>query len=131
MNIRIKTTNVTLTEQLRDHVNRALEKITQIVGGDPAIQCDIELARTTEHHQKGPIFRAELHIVGHGHDEYASADNEDINLSITEARDEIVRRLKTGKGKRISYVRRSGARVKAMVRGIWPWGENGWYGRRG
>lgn len=130
MNIRIKTTNVALTDSLREYVNRSLDKITRIVGGDPAIQCDIELARTTEHHQKGPIFHVDLHIVGSGHDQYAAAENEDLNLSITEVRDEIMRKLKSGKGKRISYIRRSGARVKAMVRGIWPWGESGWYGRR-
>jgi ribosomal subunit interface protein len=131
MNIRVKTTNVTLTPFLSDYVNRSLAKITKVVGGDPAVQCDIELARTTEHHQKGDIFRAEMHLVGSGLDEYAAVDGPDLNAAITGVRDEILGKLRAGKVKRISYMRRSGARVKAMMKGILPWGEKGWYKRRG
>lgn len=129
MNIRVKATNVTMSPALSDYVNKTLDKVTKIVGGDPAILCDIELARTTEHHQKGDIFRSEIHIVGSGIDEYAAADREDLNIAIMDARDEIIRKLRSGKGKRISYVRRSGAKVKAMIKGILPWGESGWYRR--
>ena len=89
--------------------------------------CDVELAKTNEHHQKGDIFRAEIHIVGPGLDAYASAEHEDLYAAIDEVRDEIVRDLRTKKGKRISYIRRSGARVKDMVKGMMPWGEDGWY----
>lgn len=130
MNIRIKTTGVTLTPVLTEYVNRSLEKITKILGGDPAIQCDIELAKTSDHHKKGDIFRAEIHIVGSGLDEFAAVDHEDINQAVMEVRDEIMSRLRTGKGKRISYVRRSGARMKAILKGVVPWGESGWYRRR-
>lgn len=130
MNIRIKTTNITLNESLSEYVNRCLAKLTKVVGGDPTILCDVELARTTQHHQKGDIFRADIHIVGHGIDEYAAAEHEDIHTAVSDVRDEMIRKLHSGKAKRISYVRRSGARMKAMVKGILPWGEDGWY-RRG
>ncbi len=130
MNIRVKATNVTLSPVMSEYVNKSLAKVEKAVGNDPAIQCDVELARTTAHHQKGDIFRVDIHIVGSGLDEYASADREDLNVAVMDARDEIIRKLRTGKGKRISYVRRSGARVKAMMKGLLPWGESGWY-RRG
>ncbi len=130
MNIRIKVTNVPQTQALTDYVNKALGKLEKVVGGDPAIQCDIELARTTEHHQKGDIYRAEIHIVGSGHDEYASVEREDLNLAVADVRDEIMQKLRGAKIKKISYVRRSGARAKAIMKGLWPWGESGWY-RRG
>ncbi len=130
MNIRVKATNVTLNPALSDYINKSLGKVAKILENDPTAQCDIEVARTTQHHQKGDIFKAEVHIVGEGVDAYATAEREDLNTAITEARDEIISKIRSSKGKRISYVRRSGARVKAMVKGLMPWGESGWYRRK-
>jgi len=129
MNIRVKATNVTLSESLSDYVEKCLSKVAKAVGGDPTIQCDIELARTTAHHQKGDIFKAEIHLVGNGLDAYASVEREDLNLAVSDVRDEIINELRIGKSKRASYLRRSGARVKAMMKGVLPWGESGWYRR--
>ena len=67
---------------------------------------------------------------GPGLDAYASAEHEDLYSAIDEVRDDIVRDLRSKKGKRLSYIRRSGARVKDMVKGLLPWGEEGWYKRR-
>jgi len=123
MKLNIKTTNVTLTPQISEYVSKRLEKIETILGDDPSIQCDLELARTTEHHQKGDIFRAEIHIVGAGRNCYSSSEKSDLLMAVDDVRDEVLRELKAGKGKRISLVRRSGARVKSMMRGLWPWGK--------
>ena len=130
MNIRVKTTNVTLSQALSDYVNKCLSRVSKIVSSDSTVQCDVELARTSKHHQKGDVFMAEIHIVGEGIDAYASVERKDLNLAIGDMRDEIVRKLKAGKSKHLSYVRRGGAKVKAMIKGIWPWGEGGWYRRR-
>ena len=129
MNIRIKSTNITLNPAITDYVNKSLDKISKLLNNDPSAQCDVELARTTNHHQKGNIFKAEIHIVGAGIDAYASVEHEDLNMAVTDVRDEIIRKLHSSKGKKISYIRRSGAMVKAMMKGVVPWGESGWYKR--
>jgi ribosomal subunit interface protein len=121
MKLNIKTTNVTLTPQISEYVTKRLEKIETIVRDDPSVLCDVELARTTEHHQKGDIFKAEIHLVGAGRNCYSSSEKVDLFTAVDDVRDEILRELKAGKGKRISLVRRSGARVKNMIRGMWPW----------
>jgi len=127
MDIRIKTTDIVMSPALSDYANKCLDKVSKTVGDDPTIQCDLELARTTKHHLKGDVYCAEIHIVGEGIDAYASVDREDLNLAINDVRDEIVHKLRSDKGKRISYVRRGGAKVKAMIKGLWPWGACGWY----
>jgi ribosomal subunit interface protein len=124
MNINIKTTNITLTPAITDYTYKRLEKIGKLVENDPTVQCDVELARTTEHHNKGEIFRAEIHIVGTGKNLFACANKEDLYSAIDVVQEEILRELRTGKGKRISLIRRSGARVKNMVKGLWPWGKS-------
>lgn len=123
MNTNIKSSNVTLTPAIHDYVNKRLKKIAKILQSDESVMCDVELAKTTEHHNKGNIFRAEIHLVGKGMNHYSSSEMDDLYAAIDMVRDEIYVKLTEGKEKRISFVRRSGARVKNMVKGLWPFGK--------
>lgn len=121
MNKNIKTTNITLTQAIADYTNNKISKLDKLVSGDPAIQCDIELAKTTDHHNKGDIFRAEIHIVGKNKNIYASSEKDDLYTAIDIVVDEALREVKSGKQKHIAMVRRGGAKMKAMMKGLWPW----------
>ena len=122
MNIKIKATGITLTTAISDYADKRLASVGKLLGGDPSFMCDLELAKTSEHHNKGDeVFRAEIHIVGKGKDLYASAEDRDLYAAIDGMRDEILRELKASKGKQLSFVRRGGARVKMMIKGMWPW----------
>ncbi|MDE1974932.1 MAG: ribosome-associated translation inhibitor RaiA [Patescibacteria group bacterium] len=123
MNINIKTSGITLTPAITEYANKRLTKLEKLLGGDPSYMIDLELGKTSGHHQKGDIFRAEIHIVGKGKDLYAAEEDSDLYAAIDAMKDEIVREVRASKGKRLSLVRRSGARVKAMVKGLWPWGS--------
>lgn len=125
MNTNIKTTTIALTPAISDYINKRLAKIAHFLDGDSTAQCDIELAKTSGHHQKGNIFKAEIHIVGAGKNFYASSTQPDLYAAIDIVQSEIIQELKSGKAKKISLVRRSGARVKNMVKGLWPWGKGG------
>jgi ribosomal subunit interface protein len=121
MNINIKTKGISLTPSISDYADKRLAGIGKLLGGDPSFICDLELGKTSEHHHKGDIFRAEIHITGKGKDSYASAEDQDLYTAIDIMRDEITRELKASKGKRLSFIRRGGTRVKEMMRGVWPW----------
>ncbi len=121
MNINIKATAFSLTPAITDYTNKRIDKIERLLENDPSVQCDIELGKISSHHNKGDIFKAEIHIVGAGKNMYATAEKEDLYSAIDYVRDEILRELKSGKGKRISLIRRGGARVKNMVKGLWSW----------
>jgi ribosomal subunit interface protein len=125
MNTKIKTTGITLTPSISEYTDKRLLKVSKIVGGDPSVICDVELAKTTAHHKNGEIFRAEVHIVGKGKDVYASAEDEDLYAAIDAVRDEVVRELRAGHGKRLAFIRKGGAQMKAMMKGLWPWGTKG------
>ena len=123
MNIKIKATALSLTPAISEYADKRLTKISKMIGGDPSFICDLELAKTSAHHKSGDIFRAEIHIVGKGKDLYASAEDQDLYTAIDAMRDEIIRELKASKGKQLSFMRRSGAQVKSMMKGMWPWGK--------
>ena len=123
MNTNIKTTGITLTEPISAYVTKRLEKIAKLTSTDPTTQCDLELARTTAHHNKGDIFRCEIHLVGTGINIYTSAERQDLYAAIDEVRDGVLRELKADKKKYTSHIRRGGAKIKAMMKGMWPWGK--------
>src|SRR4051812_13383731 len=118
MNIQIQTTGITLTEAISDYTSKRMDAITDLLKDDTTVKCDVELGRTTQHHNKGDIFRAEIHIVGKGKDLYASSEEEDLYKAIDMVRDEMLREIKSSKEKQQSLIRRGGAKLKGLLRGI-------------
>jgi len=121
MNTNIKTTNITLTQAISEFTNVRMAKIEKLLSDDQSAQCDIELAKTTDHHNKGDIFRAEIHIVGKSKNIYASSEKVDLYTAIDDVVDQIAREVKSKKQKRMAFVRRGGAKMKSMMKGLWPW----------
>jgi ribosomal subunit interface protein len=119
MHINIKATNITLSPAIQDYVEKRLEKIEKLLESDPSTKWDIELARVSNHHKKGDVYKAEIHIIGREKNHYASAENEDLYSCIDLARDEIFREVTSGKERRSSLIRRGGAKIKNIVKGFW------------
>ncbi len=124
MNIHIKTTNITLTDAISDYVNKRLEKLEKLTSDDPSAQCDLELGRTTAHHNKGEVFKAEIHLVGAaGLNIYTSIEKEDLYAAVDAVRDAVLNEFTASRKKHASRIRRGGARIKDMMKGMWPWGN--------
>jgi putative sigma-54 modulation protein len=119
MNVNIKTTSLSLTPAISEYVEKRLSSIDKFFVSDTTAQCDIELAKTSNHHKQGDIFRAEVHITAKGMNTYASAEKEDLYAAIDEVRDEVLRLVKSTNEKQRSLVRRGGARIKDIIRGLW------------
>ena len=113
MKIVIKTTNLELSQELRDYIQEkigSLEKFAKIFQGKnyyngffrkgkPRVEVWVEIGRTTRHHQKGDIFRAEVQMRLSGRSVRAESEREDLKLAVTEVKDELQRELKKYKGR--------------------------------
>ncbi len=75
--------------------------------------------RLVGHHKSGDVFRAEAHIVAAHRDIYADSEQGDLYAAIDVVRDEVMHRLTSDKGKRLSSIRRGGTAVKNMIKGLW------------
>jgi len=124
MKINTKTTNISLTPQLAGHLNRRLEKINHLLGSDQSIVCDVEISRISNHHNKGDVFMAEIHIVGHKRNVFARSEKSDIHSALDEVTEEAFHSLTSRHKKYIALARRGGARVKDMLKGMWPGGRD-------
>jgi len=118
MTINLKGSNAELTAEIRDYLNRRLEGFQKFLpGGKDASVADIELARVTKHHT-GDVFRAEINIRVEGRVFHAASERPDLYEAIDHMKDEIARELGSYKEKRLSLLKRSGQKVKNLIRGL-------------
>jgi putative sigma-54 modulation protein len=120
----------TITPAIRDYINKRCATLARFLEHDPAAFVVVELGKTTEKQKHGEIFSAEMHVVGkiagRESDIYATANREDLYVAIDVVRDEVFRSITSKKSKNTSLMRRSGARVKNILKGfIWRGKGNG------
>lgn len=113
----IKATEIDLTTPIKEYLDKRLEAIEKLIDSEnPTLLAEIEIGKTTKHHQSGDIFRAELNLTIDGDNFRAVSEKENLNSAIDEMRDEILNELRSFKGKRQSLIKRSGAKVKALLK---------------
>ena len=124
MKISIKATNFKLTDSIYTYIERKigeLEKFIKKVGEKdgsykerPATEAWIEVGRTTRHHRKGNVFRAEAQIKLPGKYLRVESENLDLHLAIDEVKDELQRKLTKYKGKKDAEYKK-GTRKAALL----------------
>jgi len=118
MNTNIKATNMELTGAITDYVNKRLAGIEKFVKGGEEMIAYIEVGKTTNHHKRGDIFRAEFNIEISGAKFYTFSEKEDLYTAIDDAKEEIVRQIKTNKDRRQTLFKRGASSIKKMLKGV-------------
>lgn len=77
----------------------------------------VEIGKTTDHHRKGFVFRAEINFTAGPVALRSEAVHEDLYAAIDAAKDEMDRELRRHKGKHIDLLKRGGAKIKEFLRG--------------
>ncbi len=118
MRINIKYTHLTSTPDIERHIGSRIETIEKLIDQkDESAYAQVELAQTTTHHKSGDVYRAEVNMHIAGGDFYAFSEASDLLSAFDSVRDEIVRKIKTHKDKKISFIRRGGRKIKDYLRG--------------
>ena len=98
MQIDIKGTNMELTEAIKDYVNEKVGSLERFF--DQALIARVDVGRTSNHHQKGDVFRAEINInVPQKQLLRAESVRDDLYVAINEAKEELERQIKKYKEK--------------------------------
>lgn len=122
MKMHIKATNFKLTPSIEDWV---LEKIGTLNKFIPqldkkgVVECWVEVGKTTNHHQKGNVFRAEADIRLPGKILRAEANEKELIIAINKVKDELQRQLKKYKGG-LSAKEKRGARIAKKIKSVHP-----------
>ena len=114
MNIIVKTKNFELTPALREFIEEkigSLQKYFDLLQtkDDPAlvptIEAAVEVGKTTLHHRKGDICRAEVLIAFHGNKLRAAESADDLEKAIVAVRDDLQRQITDFKEKMLDSSR--------------------------
>lgn len=91
---RIKATDIELTDAIKDAVERDLSVLDPLlVRWGETVSVDVEVGKTSQHHHKGEIFRAEINLQIPGKLLRAEEEREDLYAAIKEAVRKIERDL--------------------------------------
>lgn len=120
MRLNIKATNIELTPAISAYVEKKLSVVEKYLGENVDAVAQVEVGKSTQHHKSGEIFRAEIHLIGGGVDQYAVSEQADLYAAIDILKDEIIQNLNHDKGKRFVMARRGARMVKNMMRGFNP-----------
>jgi putative sigma-54 modulation protein len=119
MKIKEQGKNMEITDKIKDYLYKKLEHLDKFLNqNDESILCEVELGKTTRHHQTGNIFRTEINLHIAGKNLRAVSEMDDLFASIDLAKDEMARQLEENKDKRISLLRRGGVKIKNLIKGI-------------
>lgn len=92
MHIDIKATNTELTPPLKEYIEGkigSLDKFLKRWQLEGQIKCRVEVGRTTHHHHKGNVFRAEVNIDLPGTVLRVEEIDTDIRIAVDRAKDRL------------------------------------------
>jgi len=93
--VSIKGTNLELTDAIKEYLNKKLESIEKLTSHfEPMAEIAIEVGRTSMHHNKGDVHRAEMNLQVPGSLLRSECTAEDLYEAIDLCKDELTRQLK-------------------------------------
>jgi ribosomal subunit interface protein len=116
----VKGTGIDLSDAISSAIDKVVASIDKYVDpSDTSALVDIEVGKTTNHHRSGEIFRAEINFHSRIGSLRSESEKEDLYVALVEAKDEIIESLRSKKSKRTDFIKRSGVKIKNMIRGLY------------
>jgi len=118
MNINLKATNFELTPAIREYAEKKVNGLEKFIRRmDESVQAWVEVGRTTNHHNKGDVYRTEIqiHVPHYGKGVRAEATEKTLNEAIDGAHDKIKLELEKVKDRKISLIRKGARAIKKLV----------------
>lgn len=114
----IKATGMELTSAIEEYARSRAASLEKYVDEkDTSTNMDIEVGKTTGHHQSGEIFRAEFTIQFKGKTIRTTSTNEDLYAAIDEVQSEASRMMSEHKNKKKTMFLKGAAQIKNMLKG--------------
>lgn len=120
----IKGTRMELTPAIREYIIKRVDMLDKVTDkGDSSAWVTVEVGKTSQHHHQGNYFFAEFNVHIAGKDLRAVAEKDDLYAAIDDAKDEIMREAADYKDRQRTMVRRGGAAIKNILKGVGNFGK--------
>ncbi len=116
----IKTTNLKLTPAIEDYIRQKMERdlarFVRRLDEKGAAELFVEIARTTRHHRRGDVFRAEADLRLPGKVLRAEAEEWNIRVAVDRVKDELQREIKKYKERQVVKFKKGARTFKEKMR---------------
>ncbi len=117
MRINEKGVNMEITADIKDYLYKKLAHLEKFLNtADESVLCEVELGKTSNHHKNGDVFKTEINLHIAGKNLRSVSEMDDLFASIDVAKDDMVRELQVNKDKKVSLLKRGGAKIKNFVK---------------
>jgi putative sigma-54 modulation protein len=122
MKINLQAKNLEITEAIRDYVEKRVTNLgkllSQIEDGGGEVKVNFNIAKTTNHHKSGEVFRAEASINTKYGKFFSSTDREDLYEAIDEVKENLFNEISKNKDKKQTLFKRGASSIKKMMKGL-------------
>lgn len=125
MKIKIQGKNMEITPAINDYIikrvtnlGKILDKLEQTTG---EIFVSFNVAKTTNHHKTGEVFRADCSIETKRGNYFSSVDEEDLYAAIDAVKENLFREISKTKEKKNALFYRGARKIKDMAKGLTNW----------
>ncbi len=116
INKKITATGMEITEAIENYIEKKIEHLEKFIRGVGEVMVEVRIGKTTHHHQKGDLFRAEMDAQI-GKDVFrAEAQTADLYASIDIAKDELFAEIRKAKSKRLKILKVGHQKIKNILK---------------
>lgn len=118
LNKRIKTTGMEITPAISEYVHKKVDALLKFIDSESVALAEVEIGRTTNHHHKGDVYKAEINFTLEKDTFRAVAIQADLYQAIDVMKDNIVQEVTKAKKKNMSLFRKSQQKIKAVLKSV-------------
>lgn len=117
MKIEIFAKNIELDEKTEKYINSKVENLKRFLGEcEKDSTCDFRIGKNTDNNKNDKIFYAECTISTPNKNYGARADEKTLTEAIDKLKDEVSKKIRRHRDKKISLVKKGGRALKKLIR---------------
>ncbi len=118
MKIKILAKEVEMDSHLEDYIQKRIGALGRLLKNEEESYCDLRIGKDSSSHKHGRIFFAEAKIKTTNKNYGAKADGESLESAIDELKDELSKKIRRHKDKKLSLRNKGGRVIKKLLRKI-------------
>jgi ribosomal subunit interface protein len=118
MKIEILEKEIEISEETKKYIETKILSLQNLLPNDEDNFCDFRIGKNSGSHKKGKIYFAEASIKTSQKNYGARSESENLNEAIDTLKDELAKKIRRYKGKKISMMKKGGRLVKNFLRKI-------------
>ncbi len=114
MNIHITTQNTEIDNKTEEYCNKKLEKLSKYLGNKD-VDTSVVLAKTTNHHKKGDIYKSEIIVRKDGKEYHSCKESTDIKKAFDKSLITLEKEFRAHDTRKTTLFKKGAQKIKQLL----------------